>query len=99
MCKGVTAALAVAPYFLTSKLNYLAVSLDHDRIAVSDARSRLQRIDYTRTPGELLRLQPIQHPRERDRFADVLDAAHPCGAAFDAHSETGVRHTAVASQV
>src|SRR5690606_29627784 len=45
------------------------------------------------------RPQPIQHSWKRDRFADVFDAGHPSGAAFDAHAETGVRNAAVAAKV
>ncbi len=43
--------------------------------------------------------QPIQHPRKRDGLADVFDAGHPGGAAFDAHAEAGVGDAAVASQI
>ena len=46
-----------------------------------------------------LRPNPIKHAREWNRFPDVLDAAHPRGAAFNAHAESCVRHAAVAAQV
>src|SRR5215212_11139809 len=45
------------------------------------------------------RSQSVKHPRERDGLADVLDAAHPCDAALDAHAEARVRDAAVAAQV
>src|SRR4030095_3922574 len=48
---------------------------------------------------EDLRLQPIQHPRERYRLSHVFDAAHPCGAALDSHAEAAVRDRAVASKI
>ena len=48
---------------------------------------------------KLLRPQPIQHPRKRNSLADVFDAGHPGGAAFDAHAEAGVRDAAVAAEV
>src|SRR5215210_3114337 len=43
--------------------------------------------------------ESVEHPRERDGLADVLDAAHPCDAALDAHAEARVRDAAVAAQV
>ena len=46
-----------------------------------------------------LRPQPIQHPRKRNCFSHVLYPAHPGGAAFDAHAETGVGDAAVAAEV
>jgi hypothetical protein len=46
-----------------------------------------------------LGFQAVKHPRERDRFADVFDAAHPRRAALDAHSEAGVRNRAETPQI
>ena len=46
-----------------------------------------------------LRPRPIQHARERDGFANVLQPAHPRDEALDAHAESGVRNGAVLAQV
>src|SRR5205814_3249464 len=35
----------------------------------------------------------------RNRFPDVLDAAHPGRAALNAHAEPAVRHAAVTTQI
>src|SRR4051812_3840807 len=46
-----------------------------------------------------LGFQPVQHARERDRLAEVLDAADPGDAPFDAHADPAVRDRAVFAQV
>src|SRR5919205_2812106 len=46
-----------------------------------------------------LRSNPVEHARERDGLADVLDATHPRDAALDAHAEARVRDAAVATQI
>lgn len=46
-----------------------------------------------------LRLRPVEHPREGNRFSHVFQAADPGDAAFDAHAKTAVRDGAVAAQV
>src|SRR3954451_6589159 len=47
----------------------------------------------------LLWFQPIQHSGKRNGLANVLNAAHPCRAALDAHTESGMGHAAVATQI
>src|SRR6266705_2875442 len=44
-----------------------------------------------------LRVNPIQHPRIRNRLAQVRDSADPGDAALDAHPEAGVGEGAVAA--
>src|SRR6267378_6486695 len=46
-----------------------------------------------------LRVYPVNHAREGNHFADVLRPANPGDRAFQAHSEAGMRHAAVAPQV
>src|SRR5437016_8972257 len=46
-----------------------------------------------------LRLQSIQHPRKWNGLANMFNAAHPRGAALDAHAKACVRHAAVTAQV
>src|SRR5216683_1016564 len=46
-----------------------------------------------------LRLQPVQHPRKRNRLAHMLDPAHPRRAALNSHTEACVRHAAIAPQI
>ena len=41
----------------------------------------------------------VKHPRKRNRFADVLQAAHPGDKALHAHSKPGVRHRPELAQV
>src|SRR5262249_18362078 len=43
--------------------------------------------------------EALQHARERDRLAQVVEPADPCDEAFDPHAEAGVRHRAVAAEV
>jgi hypothetical protein len=45
-----------------------------------------------RSVPRLLRIDPIQHSRIRNRLPDVLEAANPAHAAFDTHTEPSVRH-------
>ena len=40
-----------------------------------------------------------EHPRVRNRLAQVLEAADPGDHPLDAHAEAAVRHGAVAAQV
>src|SRR5215217_3849916 len=47
----------------------------------------------------LSRTKSIEHAREGDCLTDVFDATHPRGAAFDSHTEAGVRNAAVSSKV
>src|ERR1035437_10008174 len=47
----------------------------------------------------LLRVQPVQHPRERDGLANVLQPADPGYAALDSHAEPAVRHGPVLTQI
>jgi len=42
---------------------------------------------------------PVDHAREGDGLADVVDAADPGDAAFDAHAEAAVRHRAVFAEI
>src|SRR5262245_35364923 len=44
-------------------------------------------------------IDAIQHSRERDRLAQVVDAAEPRHDALDPHAEAGVRERAEAAQV
>ena len=44
-------------------------------------------------------IHPVQHPRIRNRFAQVVEAADPGHDALDAHAEAGVRDAAEAAQV
>src|ERR1051326_1707502 len=60
------------------------------------ARVSLDRSAYAPSPASLLGPDAVDHSRKRNRLANVLDAAHPRGAAFDAHPKTAVRHAAVA---
>src|SRR5438874_5841312 len=46
-----------------------------------------------------LRADAIQHPRERDRLANVFDATHPGRASLYSHPKSTMRHTAVATQI
>ena len=46
----------------------------------------------------LLRIHPLDRPREGDRLADVLDAAHPGDHALGAHPKAGVGHGAILAQ-
>ena len=51
-------------------------------------------------PGRaFLRVNPVQRARERDRFADVIEAADPGYGALNAHSEAAVGDAAVATEV
>src|SRR6185436_6884409 len=45
------------------------------------------------------RIQPIQHPRIRNRLAHVFELADPRHDALDAHAEAAMRHGAVAPQI
>src|SRR5208337_225041 len=46
-----------------------------------------------------LRVQTMQHARERNRLAHVLQAADPGYGALDAHAEPGVRDAAVLAEI
>ena len=46
-----------------------------------------------------LRIQPMQHTRERNRLAHVFQSADPRYSSLDAHAETGVRNAAVFSEI
>ena len=46
-----------------------------------------------------LRIQAIEHPRVRNRFPHVFEFADPGDDAFDAHTESAVRHRAVTAQI
>jgi len=41
----------------------------------------------------------IEHPGKRYRLSNMLDAAHPRGASFNTHAESGVRDAAITAQV
>src|SRR5205085_11452361 len=43
--------------------------------------------------------QSVKHARERNCFAYVLDAAHPCCATLYAHAEACVRYASVTAQI
>src|SRR4030095_16943114 len=45
------------------------------------------------------RFESIQHSREGNCLADVLQTADPGDGTFDAHAETGVRDRAVLAQI
>src|SRR5215469_2351831 len=45
------------------------------------------------------RSQPLEHAREGNRLAHVMQAAEPGDATLDAHAESGVRHGPEAPQV
>src|SRR5579872_1241231 len=47
----------------------------------------------------ILWIKPIQHPRKRNGFADVLEAADPGDRALNAHTEATVRYAAEFAQV
>jgi len=47
----------------------------------------------------LLRVQPVQHSREWDRFADVFEPADPGDSTLESHAEPSVRNTADLAQV
>src|SRR5688572_30121516 len=44
-------------------------------------------------------LQPVKHPRERNRFADVLQSANPRDGTLDAHAESGMRNGSVFAKI
>src|SRR6266478_6596165 len=44
-------------------------------------------------------LQPLHHPRERNRFTHMMKPADPVDRALDAHPEAGVRDRPVAPQI
>src|SRR5271169_3659408 len=46
-----------------------------------------------------LRVEPMQHPRERNRFPYMFQPAYPGHGPFYAHTEAAVRHAAVFAQV
>ena len=46
-----------------------------------------------------LRIDLVQHPRVRDRLAQVRQAAHPGDEALEAHAEAAVREGAVLADV
>ncbi len=46
-----------------------------------------------------LRPRAVQHARERDGLADMLQAAHPGDESLDAHAESGVRNGAIPAQI
>src|SRR5579864_4032801 len=50
-------------------------------------------------PKRRLRIYPVEHARERNHFANVLCTANPGHGAFQAQSEPGMRHAAVAAQI
>src|SRR6185503_12164594 len=45
------------------------------------------------------RIQPVKHPRIRNRLAHVFELADPRYDALDAHAEAAMRHGAVAAQI
>ncbi len=49
--------------------------------------------------GTELGVQPMQHAREGNRFAHVLQAADPGYGSLDAHAEAGVRDAAVLAEI
>src|SRR5262245_51116886 len=49
--------------------------------------------------SKISRIQPVEHPRIRDRLPDMLEFADPAHDAFHAHAETAVRYRAVAAQI
>src|SRR5690349_8555129 len=53
----------------------------------------------SRVPRPALWLQPMHHPRKRDDFADVLEAADPGDGALETEAKAGVDEGAVAAEV
>src|SRR5208282_4695694 len=57
-------------------------------------------ISAVKTPAPAtLRIQPMQHAREGNRLAHVLQSADPGDRALDAHAEAGVRNAAVFAEI
>jgi hypothetical protein len=46
-----------------------------------------------------LRVQPMQHPREWNRFSHVFQSADPRHGSLDAHAEAGMRNAAVFAEI
>ena len=47
----------------------------------------------------VLRINPVEHSREGDDFADMLGARNPGDGAFEAEAKAGVRDAAIAAEV
>jgi len=77
------------------------VELDEVRTETSGATEILLvsgGFDSLRSTTETLRIYPLDRPRERNRLADVFDAAHPGGDAFRAHAKPRVGDRAIFAQ-
>src|SRR5262245_16108315 len=61
----------------------------------SRAARRLNRVSSNWLSG----VDPVEHPREGDRLAQVLDAADPGDDPLDAHAEARMGHAAVRAKI
>ena len=49
--------------------------------------------------AESLRLQPLHHPGERNRLANMMDSAQPADHPFDTHPKARMWNRSIAAQV
>src|SRR5467141_2380108 len=54
---------------------------------------------YFSSPTSTSRSDPVKQPWKRHCLANMLDAAHPCSTAFDAHSKSSMLHTAITAKI
>src|SRR5712692_7738634 len=97
--------IAASPYSTT--MRFMPISLKPPRgmmrrgvlIAVRASRFAVRKIGETRIADRGSRVNPIQHPRIRNRLAQMRQARDPGDDALHTHAEAGMRERSVLANV